>query len=704
MIRFTGKLTYLSTPTRADSTWDFWTNLFGRSSAEKAYDATIVDRNLADQIFADQYAPRVARAFCDSLSVTLVVEDPNAADGVRDQPIECDMTMVSPYRPGALHLVSFRATSVPAGITRSMIRAVRVESNLDGLSPNSTTVLRMANVAYSNEYRRHRLVPNKWMRNDVFEGDGALVSTRTLTRSEERNPREEDRELYVGLIKHLNEFVEHYHQVIWWRMDPNRRFMLLDGFVAPRSNGRSLASVVENRLLSIVGNCLVMPVAPGCQLDPLVTGPDGEPVDLLEAYRPPLPFAPKRISLPTRGVHAEAILGECNSCEVRDDTRFWDWASEEIPNNDPTEISQISTSSRRQDAADVTPTDFPAPVVAIQNAPAAPDPTSIAALANLLGQENLFKDVTGLEQNQLNAQAAFEQALKTSNAFGKMAASGAKASFANRNSDRVMRKVAEAEESGLLSSDDAGDVVSKLMGVMSGDTTDSDTPLAQEPVVKKALAAVNAAPGDKSVTVTSSSGSTDQSVSTQATVPPPSATAAPTIDFTIGGIPPLQQPSSLSCWAVSLTMLISHDRQQSLTVDTALLSANDGNGPAYVQRFQANQGLPIDEVDAFRAAYGLNDVSFGALTASVIESTLRTHGPLWVIADEDTTTAFSVHARVVTGIRGDGTPAGTEIIYNDPATGAEERESLNVFTSKIDQLSNGMRSTFGGVSPLVLAL
>ena len=51
-------------------------------------------------------------------------------------------------------------------------------------------------------------------------------------------------------------------------MDPNRRYMLLDGFDAPRSGERSIASVVENRLIGIIGNSLVLPVANGVHLDP----------------------------------------------------------------------------------------------------------------------------------------------------------------------------------------------------------------------------------------------------------------------------------------------------------------------------------------------------------------------------------------------------------------------------------------------------
>jgi len=45
--------------------------------------------------------------------------------------------------------------------------------------------------------------------------------------------------------------------------DPNRRYLLLDGFVAPDAGGRSVASVMENRVVGVVGNSLVTPIAPG---------------------------------------------------------------------------------------------------------------------------------------------------------------------------------------------------------------------------------------------------------------------------------------------------------------------------------------------------------------------------------------------------------------------------------------------------------
>jgi hypothetical protein len=71
-----------------------------------------------------------------------------------------------------------------------------------------------------------------------------------------------------NLIKHLNENLEYYHQVIWYKMSANKRFSLLDNCIAPNTNGKSIASVVENRVIGILGNSIIMPLAPGYSLDP----------------------------------------------------------------------------------------------------------------------------------------------------------------------------------------------------------------------------------------------------------------------------------------------------------------------------------------------------------------------------------------------------------------------------------------------------
>ena len=47
---------------------------------------------------------------------------------------------------------------------------------------------------------------------------------------EKRNPRREDRYLAAALVEHLNSNLEYYNKVLWSRLDPDRRYMLLDGF------------------------------------------------------------------------------------------------------------------------------------------------------------------------------------------------------------------------------------------------------------------------------------------------------------------------------------------------------------------------------------------------------------------------------------------------------------------------------------------
>ncbi len=206
-------------------------------------------------------------------------------------------------------------------------------------------------------------------------------------------------------------------------MTPERRFMLLDGIVAPgKANGRSVASVVENRLLGIAGNSLIMPVAAGNQLDPTMD----ETFDLFAQYYTE-DEDPMRLSLPTKGVYAESVMGKCNSCEEKDESRFWRWEESPIPDSPTTPISILNTDSRRKDLGDLQPKDFANPIVNIQNAPNLPDPTGLQTALNLTGKGDAFRDLTGLNQNQLNALATFQKTMDTAQAFGKEAAELAKA-------------------------------------------------------------------------------------------------------------------------------------------------------------------------------------------------------------------------------------------------------------------------------------
>ena len=674
------------------SSWNFWEQIFGPGAAEAAYRTHVAGQALSDRIFANELAPRLARAFCDNLQLAVTLTNGSVV------PLSADFTMVSTYQPGREHLVTFRVRSFP-GVRRSDIRGITISNNLE-FAPNSRTLLRFASISYRNSFQSFMLVPPRGASDDVRPGDNAFLGTGTLTREEEFNPREYDLRLRDDLLKHLNEHVENYHHLIWWLMDPGRRFMLLDGFIAPNSGGRSVASVTENRIINIIGNSIVLPVAPGYTLDPLVTRLDdrGNPIDLLRVYQPKIPLPPRRISVPTRGVYAEAVSGSCNSCEQMEDKRFWRWEEEPIT-DEPSEIGTTSTGTRRQEPPKTDLTDFPAPVVAIQNAPEAPEPTSLSAIASLLGQQNLFKDVSGLAENQANAIAAFKQAMQTANNFGKMAAAGAKAVHAQRNSERVMKKVQEARAKKLMSDEDAKQVTGKLFGVLNSDLGGGKKPLAEETPVKDAVEKVLKGGGKKTLNVESTTGNTSQKAKVE--VADATAPKAAIHQIVEGAVPLIRQaPKVKGCWAAALTMLKSWAAKNSLTIESVLGAA----GQLYVEKYNADTGLLPNEVPAFLQAFGLRDASIGTLTAAGLAKQIAERGPLWVIADEDSSASFSIHARVITGITGDGTPQGTKVLFNDPASSEPGEESLQVFISKLEQLTQGVSSTFGGVVPQILSI
>lgn len=331
-------------------------------------------------------------------------------------------------------------------------------------------------------------------------GDDELVS-----------PRQEDLQLRSELLDHLNSNVEYYHKAIWAQMDEDRRLMLLDGFeidVPARENPayttpsgpepeylmprmmRSVASVVENRLVGIVGNALVMPVARGYNLNPLFRfADDAVEIDgkktsrLMAHYMPEKGFAdtPFRISLPTKGVFAEAVMGACNSCEKIDDSRFWKW--EEHPNpNMPTAISPVNSDSRRADPGSLSVSPLAPSLLALQEGRALPDPTGFARALELLGKGDSFRDMAGLAATQANAMQALQINTDAAKHYAKTAADLAKSAEIARNGDNaakaIRRNVSDPTDADKL----IGDYFKNLVG---GDADEPvldmkpDTPLSR---------------------------------------------------------------------------------------------------------------------------------------------------------------------------------------------------------------------------------
>lgn len=398
-----------------EANWGGLADLLGIDTQE-FYQTFLQGQAHKDRIFLEQLGPRIAQRFVEHLQFFAVHED----DSEGRLPI--DTTLLTAFTNDRPLYVSLRmgAASLPPLVRRD-IKQVRI-SGLSGilgmllgtiLPKGSRVIIDSGTMRYRTAHVDHALFQGASIRNDLAGGtdDGVRISTR-LSGRELRNPRNEDLELSRVLLEHLNERIERYHHIIWTKMSPHRRYLLLDGFEAPNAGGKSIASVVDNELIGIIGNCLVMPVSRGNHLDPTfdATIVNGGRVDLIEHYQPETSIEPMRIAIPTKGVYAEAVQGACNSCEYKEEERFWRWEEAPIPDALPT-IQPVSAESRRAEPPGLEAKDLPTPIIAMQNAPTAPDPTGLAQALSLLGRPDLFRDMAGLAGTQQNAAAALQSAL-----------------------------------------------------------------------------------------------------------------------------------------------------------------------------------------------------------------------------------------------------------------------------------------------------
>jgi hypothetical protein len=603
-----------------------------------------------DRVWALRIAPRIARKLMDELALSVA---PASGPAVT---IPIDASLVSNRRAGASLLVTLRPSGPLPAITRRQIAAVVLSSSVPVPSP-ATVVVERGSMRYRTRYLHHTLFADRLIDNDLGTTDDVRIAV-PLDSTEKRRPRDEDRRAVAELLAHLNAHLEYYHRNVLLRMHPNRRYLLLDGFEAPNAGGRSIASVVENRVIGVAGNTLIFPLAPGVHLDPSTVIPPDAPGDLLAYYNADAP-PPVRVSVPTRGVFAEAILGSCNSCEVKDDTRFWRWEEAPIPDK-PADLGAISVASRHQARAALRPDAFSNPLVGHQTPGDLPAPNGFQAALDLLGTPNLFRDLTGVDLNVQHSAQALSSALGTAQFFGGEAAKLAQQRYMAGNTDRVLAAIKDAKEKGLLDEEEAQDLTARALGVSAGVPAEEGTSPANHPAVKKAMNRVaSSKSGELSVKNSSGSvavktGGGDETYSY--TVDPPVAIVA--------------QPSALLCWAAAGAMLLNWRDEVTRTVLEAATLAGTG----WREKVDAGEGVTASELRGYARAIGLLEKDASDLTPQRVLAMLRDFGPLWVIHDDYADNNLLVHARIVVGIVGEGDEATLKLL--DPASSSPVEEAL----------------------------
>ncbi len=258
------------------------------------------------------------------------------------------------------------------------------------------------------------------------------------------------------LKNHLNEHVAHYWRAIWLAETAVDRALRLQAW---QINGKPLLNLVANTLLDFVDGYAVMPVVAGAERE-LVRVFEAEDVARLPVFTE---YIEQIVTVPARGVFAEAKLGHCNASEVIDPTRFWDWQISPIPEEAPA-IGTTSTDSRAQDSTKLlAATPFPQPIVNIVNPQSLPDPTGLASAASVMSALGQFRDMSGMKEL-----GPFLQTL--SNNATQLASQGMK----NAQTTGLMNQIRAAKE---IPDDKKAALIGELLtGQVKANTTPATTP------------------------------------------------------------------------------------------------------------------------------------------------------------------------------------------------------------------------------------
>ncbi len=516
--------------------------------------------------------------------------------------------------------------------------------------------------------------------------------------NEKRNPRKEDDYMVAKLIEHLNSNMEYYNKVLWRNLDPDRRYMLIDGFNIEtyddfgQPNGlRSLASVVKNELIGIAGNSLIMAVAPGYKIDRTfiteqpIEGP-AVTVSLLDHYKPLTPIPPYRVSIPSRGVFAEAVQGACNACEKQVENTSQDW--DKFKTDEPTAINPVTTPTPTVTDWKAAFKDFATPMINIQNAPAAPAPgagLAAAGVSDLLGKANLFKDITGLDQNQKNAMQTYLSDQQNAKDFAQMAKDIFTQGHNTDHADKIADSIRNSPE---LSAADKAQLLKDHFGQMvdGGQTKKADQATAAQ-AGKPSLtnAAVKAADSGKAVKATSADGSgnvetVDISGGEGGAGSANVLAEAPQPYF------PTKQTATELCWATAAAFMMSWKNKAAVDIQGML----QGIGAYYLDKYNTNKPLYTSEKPDFISKLGMVSEPPASYIVQKYIDWVNTYGPVWITTDSNQATGqFSAHAKVLVKITGTGSDdgIGTDFTFYDPITGTIlPPQPFNDFIKEYEQL------------------
>lgn len=378
-----------------------------------------------------------------------------------------DFTLASGYGFNRTVRVEF-AIPVPEGATLTRANLAQITVTADPEVPlpkGSVANVERIEITYQTD-QFSRSVSSARRTDDLVHVDsgdpdpaGAVLSL-PLTAWEQQDERAQIVKAVDRLLAHLNANTEYYHKTIWWNLDRDRLYMMLDGFLIGfgPSTGRSIASVVEREPIAILGNALVYPVSAGAFIG---VGGRKTPQDALDYYQESdRPRAPVRVSLPTQGLYAQAIMDRCVACEEHQGSLDW------VLTQDEPELAELGEgllASRRADTDGTQPTPFPGSIINFQNAPEAPPPTGLGSILDAVTKGDSFRDMAGLAGTQANAMGALQAAAGLAESFGQKGLELRKAEMATKQAEQRLANIKKANDQGLITRQEAGELARQTL-------------------------------------------------------------------------------------------------------------------------------------------------------------------------------------------------------------------------------------------------
>ena len=413
-----------------------------------------------DQLFQREHAPTIAAKWANSLRLLAAGIDLNA-----------DCTLATRYAYNQTVRIDFNVPVTDASKQDRAHLVTMIVKASTALPEGSVAKVTRLSLRYGTASFQ-RTLDTSIGADDILEPGNAVPNSGAqlvfpLDDWDQVDERESIRHSVSELVEHLNEHVEFYHKAMWWCMDRDRLLMMLDGFYVPGTNKVSIASVVDRDPVAILGNCLVYRVGAGAFLG---HGKITTPAELYEAYAGREPVQdPLLISLPTDGLYAQTIMDECLALEEHEGSVDW------VLNDPDPELGVIDPSllqSRRADTSSpLTPTNMPATIINLQNAPDAPAPTGLQGVLDTVAKPGAFRDMAGLAGTQANAAAALSAAASMATQFGSQAAALKIAELtskakATQDVNRKLAAVQKAKDADLISEGEAAGHTNKILNDM----------------------------------------------------------------------------------------------------------------------------------------------------------------------------------------------------------------------------------------------